>query len=173
MSTQVKEKYLDGSTRLHDAVLLRNPRAEAVRLVGDDAPIRECGVIPRKLNGQPQWSPLDPGHTGSRRQDVVIGPGETVAVSYEVANDLIQMQCQKTGCKKRWVFNSEPGPARCIDPTHPRKVYGGLAPFLEIVDGPTGAVVAVPLDGNLQPEPRPDPGPDAALDRLMSKAGAK
>ena len=160
----ITEKYLNGATHVHETVLLRNPRAERVEFVGDDGVIRECGAKPKIVNGKSV-------HNGARYQDVVIEPGETVEISFEVANILLTQQCTK--CRVRWVFGDEPGPARCVDPKHPRRVVAGLAPFLQFVDRETSEVTPVEVDGNLREAPSPAYEPGDLHARVMARIGGR
>ena len=160
----IQEKHCDGKTLALPTVKLKNPTATAVKFVGKNALHREVTLLnPNRAKGA---EPL----VRSRSQELVIEAGETVEVSMEVANTLLQMRCVE--CEKPWRFG-EPGPVRCVDPTHQRQVFSGLAPMLVVVDEETDEVVPVEVAGNLREAPSPVFDPADLHARTMARLGGR
>jgi hypothetical protein len=141
MTIEASETNRFGRSEMFPGVKLKNPTDKPVSFTGKNSLIREVGV-PVKRDGEGRIT-----HTATRKMELVIAPGETVAVSHEVANQLVQYWCTECEPNVRWVFG-EPGRARCVDWSHRRKLISGLAMMLVPIDD-GGHEVAVERDTHL------------------------
>lgn len=166
MATEIRENYPDGTIRLHRAVRFLNPTDRTIAYVGKNAIVRDTGIV---LERWPN------GHTRRAAASLLelrIGPKEIVEVPEDVANILVDLFCVQ--CDRPWRF-AQHGRARnpdsiCIEPSHPRRIRGGLAPQLQVVDD-ADRVMPVQLAGNLEPEPPPAYDLQDLHARVMSRIG--